>query len=105
MNYTDQVLRTVQRKVTVKGDGGATATVVVTAQRGKVWVSIDPLFTWNVILDPGKVDEVIRTLGLAGEDAKKMVSGTSGSHGGTQSAGNGTVAPGNKAMGATKAQP
>ncbi|MGH3692459.1 MAG: hypothetical protein ACRDRX_00370 [Pseudonocardiaceae bacterium] len=48
------------------------ATVVVIAQRGQVWVSITPPFTWEAIMDPGKVDEVIHVLTLAREDAKKM---------------------------------
>lgn len=67
--YTDSFVR---RKVSVKGTGGVAATVVVTAQRGQVWVSIQPPFTWEAIMEPGKVDELMRTLGLAREDAKKQ---------------------------------
>ncbi|MGH4021212.1 MAG: hypothetical protein ACRDT0_18685 [Pseudonocardiaceae bacterium] len=99
--HTDQILRVVQRKVTVKGSGGVTATVVVVAQRGKVWMSIQPPFTWEAIMEPGKVDELIRTLGLAGEDAKRMGSGTSVSGGGRQPVGNGTVAAETRAHEAT----
>lgn len=62
----------VHRKVTVSGSGGVVATVIVIAQRGQVWVSISPPFTWEAIMDPGKVDEVIHALALAREDAKKM---------------------------------
>ncbi len=58
----------------VKGSGGVVATVVVTARRGKVWMSIQPPFTWDAIMEPKMVDELIRTLGLAAEDAKQMVS-------------------------------
>jgi hypothetical protein len=63
----------VHRKVSVKGSGGVSATVIVIAQQGKVWVSIMPPFTWEAIMEPGKVDELIHTLGLAREDAKRMV--------------------------------
>ncbi len=91
--YTDSFVR---RKVSVKGAGGVAATVVVTAQRGQVWVSIQPLFTWEAIMEHGKVDELMRTLGLAQEDARKMVSKNL-SWGSRQPASNGTVAPGSKA--------
>jgi hypothetical protein len=62
----------VYRKVYVKGRGGIAATVVVIAQRGQVVVSIVPPFTLDAIMEPGKVDEVIHTLGLARDDARKM---------------------------------
>jgi len=29
-----------------------------------------PPFTWEAILDPGKVDELVRTLTLAGKDVR-----------------------------------
>ncbi|MGH4017457.1 MAG: hypothetical protein ACRDSL_26750 [Pseudonocardiaceae bacterium] len=58
-------------KVSVKGSGGVTATVIVTTHRGEVWLSIDPPFTWEAIMGPGKVDELIRMLGRAREVAKK----------------------------------
>lgn len=64
--------RSVHRTVSVGGSGGVTATVIVVAQRGKVWVSITPPFTSAAIMESGKVDEVINTLALAREDAKKM---------------------------------
>jgi len=104
VNDVDQLLRVVRRKVTVKGSGGVVATVVVTTRRGKVWMSIQPLFTWEAIMEPGMVDELIRTLALAAEDAKKMMSGTRTSHGGTQPVGNGTAAAGNKGIGTKKTQ-
>ncbi len=62
----------VRRKISVNGSGGVAATVVVTVQRGQVWVSIQPLFTWEAIMEPGKVDELIHTLAQARQDAKKM---------------------------------
>ena len=64
MSHADQVLQAVYHKVSVKGTGGVAATVVVIAQRGQVWVSIQPPFTWEAIMEPGKVDELIHTLGL-----------------------------------------
>lgn len=63
---------TVQRSVSVKGSGGVTATIVVTVRRGKVWVSIQPPFTWSAIMEHGKVAELRRTLALATEDAQRM---------------------------------
>lgn len=62
----------VHRRITVAGSGGVVATVVVIAQRGWVRVSIMPPFTWEAIMEPPKVDEVIHALALAREDAKKM---------------------------------
>lgn len=63
----------VHRKVSVGGSGGVTATVVVVAQRGQVWVSIMPPFTGAAIMESEKVDEIIHTLTLARDDAKRMV--------------------------------
>jgi hypothetical protein len=60
------------RKVSVTGTGGVAATVFVTVQRGQVWMSIQPPFTWEAIMEPGKVDELMRTLELAREDVKRM---------------------------------
>lgn len=65
----------VHRRVPVRGSEGVSATVVVKAQRGKVWMSIEPPFTDAAIMEPSKVDEVIRTLVQAADDAKKMVGG------------------------------
>lgn len=65
---TDSV---VHRKVSAKGSGWVTATVVAVARKGHVWVSITPPFSWEAILEPGKVDELIHVLGLAREDAKR----------------------------------
>lgn len=66
----------VYRRVLVKGSEGISAIVVVKAERGKVWLSIEPPFTWEAIMEPSTVEEVIRTLRQAAEDAKKMVNGT-----------------------------
>lgn len=39
-------------------------------QKGKIWLSIQPPFTWEAIMDPGKVDEVISALARAAHDAQ-----------------------------------
>jgi hypothetical protein len=65
----------VHRKLSVKGSGGVSATVVITVQRGQVCMSIQPPFTWEAIMEPWKVDELIRTLMLAAEGAKRMPHG------------------------------
>lgn len=89
----------IHRKLSVKGSGGVSATVVVTVQQGKVWLSIVPPFTWEAIMEPVKVDELIRTLGLAREDAKRIASGKCVSCRDKQEpVGNVTVLPGNKAL-------
>lgn len=66
------------RRVRVKGMKGADVNVVVTVAQGKVWLSISPPFTWEAIMEPGKVDEVMHVLGLAREEAKKMAAAHSG---------------------------
>ena len=57
-----------------QGREGVAATIVVFARQGTVLVSISPPFTWEAIMDPEQVDELIRTLGLAQDDATKMSS-------------------------------
>jgi hypothetical protein len=101
--YADSFVR---RKISVKGTGGVAATVTVIAQRGQVWVSIQPLFTWEAIMEPGKVDELLRTLTLAREDAKKMESKNRVTRGNKQQpVGTVTVLPGNKALRTDQARP
>jgi predicted ester cyclase len=48
------------------------ATVVVTVRQGQVWMSIQPSFTWDAIMEPWKVAELVRTLALAAEGANEM---------------------------------
>lgn len=60
-----------RRKIEVKGSGGVSATMVVTVYRETVWVSIQPLFTWEAIMEPEKVDDLIAVLGQAKEDAQR----------------------------------
>lgn len=94
----------VHRTLSVKGSGGVSATVVVTAQHGQVWVSIVPPFTWEAIMEPVKVDELIRTLGLAREDAKRMVNSKRMYRRDKQKpVGSVTLLPGNKALDAKHA--
>ena len=57
------------RRVHVKGMQGVDATVVVTVVRDKVWLSISPAFTWEAIMEPGKVDEVISVRKRARDEA------------------------------------
>jgi hypothetical protein len=62
------------RRVSVKGREGVAATVVVTTYPGYVWMSIVPPFTWEAIMDPGHVDQLIHALGLAREESNRRVS-------------------------------
>jgi hypothetical protein len=62
----------VPRRVRVKGMQGIDATVVVTVVQGNVWLSVSPPFTWEAIMEPGKVDELMHVLELAQEEAKEM---------------------------------
>ncbi|MGH4007989.1 MAG: hypothetical protein ACRDTH_07490 [Pseudonocardiaceae bacterium] len=68
---TQPIMRT-PRRVHVKGVQGVDAIVVVTVVQDKVWLSISPPFTWEAIMEPGKVDEVISTLERARYEAKKV---------------------------------
>jgi Na+/proline symporter len=67
------------RRIAVKGMQGVDATVVVTVVRGTVWLSISPPFTWEAIMQPGKVDEVIHVLKLARDEATKAAADGNGS--------------------------
>lgn len=68
----------VPRRVRVKGMGGVDATVVVTVVRDKVWLSISPPFTWEAIMEPGKVDEIMSILELARDEAEKVAAAPHG---------------------------
>lgn len=63
------------RRVPVKGMQGVAATVVVTVAQDKVWLSISPPFTWEAIMEPEKVDQVISMLELARDEAKNVATG------------------------------
>ncbi|MDQ3826685.1 MAG: hypothetical protein M3319_08970 [Actinomycetota bacterium] len=43
--------------------------MIVTVVRGAVWMSLMPPFTWEAMMDPRKVDEVIRALESARAEA------------------------------------
>lgn len=60
------------RKISVIGTGGISATIILTAQQGAVWMSIQPPFTWEAIIEPKKIDELIGTLTQAKEEAKRL---------------------------------
>jgi len=66
------------RRVRVTGMQGAAATVVVTVVRDRVWLSISPPFTWEAIMAPGKVDEVISVLTLARDEANTVATARNG---------------------------
>ncbi len=70
--YTETL---VHRRVSVKGSGGVSATVVITVQQGQVWMSIQPPFTWEAIMEPWKVEELVQTLMLAADVARSMAHG------------------------------
>jgi hypothetical protein len=57
-----QVGSDIFRRVPVKGRGGAKATAEVVVRQGKVWVSVVPYFVGYAILEPERVDAVIRVL-------------------------------------------
>ncbi len=63
------------RRIAVKGIQGVDVTVVVTVVRDTVWLSISPPFTWEAIMKPSKVDEVIHALELARDEAKTAAAG------------------------------
>jgi hypothetical protein len=50
----------IPQRVIVKGRERVPATVVVTTYREEVWMSIVPPFIWEAIMEPGKVDELVR---------------------------------------------
>jgi hypothetical protein len=61
----------IPRRIAVNGTQGVDATVVVTVVQGTVWLSITSPFTWEAIMQPAKVDDVIRALELARDEAEK----------------------------------
>lgn len=70
-----ELTKTVHCKVSVQGTGGVSATVFVMVQQGQVWMSIQPPFTWEAIMDPAKVDELIGTFTRAREEVKRVNNG------------------------------
>lgn len=68
----------VPRRVFVKGMQGVDVTLIVTVVQGTVWVSISPPFSWEAIMEPPKVDELMHVLALARDEAKKMPAARNG---------------------------
>jgi hypothetical protein len=65
--------RGVPRRIRVTCTQGVDVTVVVTVVQDTVWLSISPPFTWEAIMETGKVDEVISMLKLARDEAQKVL--------------------------------
>lgn len=59
------------RSVPVTGTGGVSANLIIRVSRGRLRLSLEPLFTWEAIMEPVKVDEFIRTLEVARDEAKR----------------------------------
>lgn len=92
----------IPRRVSVIGKDGISATVVVTTYRGQVWLSVVPSFNGEAIMESREVNELIRTLELAQEDADMMGPaprhGRRGSNAAIQEITSGTEPPGNKVV-------
>lgn len=69
----------IPRRIAVKGMQGVDARVIVTVVHGAVWLSISPPFTWEAIMTPGKVDEVIHVLEVARDEATTAAAASNGS--------------------------
>lgn len=55
----------------VSGRQDMSATVIVTVNRGRVWVAIDSSFTLEAILEPTHVDTLIDMLTQAAREAQR----------------------------------
>ena len=63
-------LDTFRKKLTVRGRQGMKVTVIVTVYRGTVWMSIDPPFASEAILEPEHVTSLIYMLTQAVKEAQ-----------------------------------
>jgi hypothetical protein len=63
----------IHRRLAVTGSGGVDATVRVVVRKGTVWLSVEPPFTWEAIMTAAKVDELVRTLEIARDEARSML--------------------------------
>lgn len=61
-NRADHASGGLPRRVSVQGRDGVAVTVVVRTYRGHVWMSITPAVTWEAIMEPGHVDQLIKVL-------------------------------------------
>jgi hypothetical protein len=82
-NRADHPSGGLPHRVLVQGREGVAATVVVTTYREHVWMSIVPPFTWEAIMGPAHIDQLIQVLGLARDEL--------GQHMSVRHEGNGTV--------------
>jgi DNA-binding protein YbaB len=63
-------LDTFLKKLVVRGRQGMKMSVIVAVHRGTVWVSIDPLFAFDAILEPEHVASLIDMLTQAVKEAQ-----------------------------------
>jgi len=61
---------TFRKKLAVRGRQGMKVTVIVSVYRGTVWVSIDPPFSFDAILEPEHVASLIDLLTQAVKEAQ-----------------------------------
>lgn len=66
----------IPRRVSAKGREGIAATVAITTYRGQVWMSIMPPFTWEAIMEPETVDQLIYALKLARDEVTRPIVAT-----------------------------
>ncbi len=60
-----------RRTMTVKARCGETATVIVNVYRRTVWLSVEPSYNSEAILDPAHVDVLVNTLIQAVQEARE----------------------------------
>ncbi len=65
---------TVRWTMTARARCGETSTVIVKVYRRSVWLSVEPFYNSEAILDPEHVDNLINTLGQAGQEAREYKS-------------------------------
>jgi len=63
-------LDTFRKKLAARGRQGMKVSVIVAVHRGTVWVSIDPFFAFEAILEPEHVVSLIDMLGQAAKEAQ-----------------------------------
>jgi len=68
-------LNTFRKKLAVRGCQGMKMTVIVAVYRGTVWVSVEPSFNMEAILDPEHVNNLVGTLTQAVREARSYKHG------------------------------
>lgn len=61
----------IRRRLAVQGTGGVDATVLVVVRGSRVRLSVEPAFTWEAVMPASKVDELVRTLQAARDEAHR----------------------------------